>query len=104
MYYLVFQKKTNKGYRSIFDFNKNKIIFNYINIKNGNEEIIYDKDDLSNNSFLTHTNSFSSFKINKNNKCELFDISNNKNTNPINKKINYRTIKNIKNYKKILQI
>ena len=66
-----------------------------------NEEIISIKDDLSNISFHTHTNSFSSLKINKNNKCELLDISNNKNTNSINKKIKDRT--NIKNYKRIFQ-
>ena len=100
LYYLVFQKQTNKGYRSIFDLNKNNILYNYIDIANSNEEIISDKDDLSNNSFHTHTNSYSSFIINKNNKCELFDISNNKNTNSINRKINNRTIKNIKNYTK----
>ena len=100
LYYLVFQKQTNKGYRSIFDFNKNNIIYNYIDIAKSNEEIISDKDDLSNNSFHAHTNSFSSFKINKNNRYELFDISNNKSTNSINRKINYLTIKNIKNHTK----
>ena len=104
MYYLVFQKLANKGYRNIFDFNKNKVISNYIDITNINEEIISIKDDLSNNSFHTHNNSFSSFKINKNNKWELFDILSNKNINSINKRMNYRTIKNIKNYKKILQV
>ena len=100
LYYLVFQKQTNKGYRSIFDFNKNNIIYNYIDIAKSNEEIISDKDDLSNNSFHAHTNSFSSFIINKNNRYELFDISNNKSTNSINRKINYLTIKNIKNHTK----
>ena len=100
LYYLVFQKQAKKGYKSIFDFNKNNIIYNYIDITNSNNSIenISDRDDFSNYSSHTHTNSFSSFIQNKNNKFDFFDISNdNKNINIVNK---YLTIKNMKKQKK----
>ena len=103
LYYLVYQKKAHQGYQSFFNNNKNNIIFNYIDITNSNVENLLNKEDLSNNSFHAHTNSFSSFIVSTKNKLDLFDISNhNKNSNIINKNINHRTLKNIKNHWKMI--
>ena len=96
LYYLVLQKQLKKGYHSIFELNKNNLFLNYINITNSNEENNNDKEDISNHTPYIHTNSYSSF-INNRNKLDFFDISNNINTNIINKHMYYQTIKNFKN-------
>ena len=99
LYYLVLQKQLKKGYHNIFDLNKNNLFLNYINITNNSEEDINEKEDKQNLRKYTpyiHTNSYSSF-INNRNKLDIFDISNNINTNIINSCMNYQTIKNFKN-------
>ena len=102
LYHLVLERKIKKGYQSIYDWNKNNFLYNFINLTNNNEEFNSDKEDLSNYSSHTHTNSFSSFISNKN-KLSFSDILNTR--NKINNNIFYKTIRNSQsNNKNIINI
>ena len=99
LYYLVLQKKIKDGYQSISDLNKenkNRNIFKYIKLTNGNDNNISDKDELINYSH-THTNSFSSFILNRH-KFNYFDNSKNSNLNIV-KDVNSQTITSDKKHR-----
>ena len=100
LYYLVFQKQIKKGYQSIFNINKkdrnHKTIVKYINFANNSEDNNSEKDDLSNYSSHTHTNSFSSYLSYKN-KMDFLDNSNKRKPNIINQHKYSQTIRNTKN-------
>ena len=100
LYYLVLQKEIKNGYKSILNLNKNnknKYIIKYINLTNSSDDNNSDKekDDLSNYSSHTHTNSFSSLAL-KRNKIDYFDNSNIKNINLVKKYLYSKTIRNEK--------
>ena len=100
LYYLVLQKEIKNGYKNILNLdknNKNKYIIKYINLTNSSDDNNSDKekDDLSNYSSHTHTNSFSSLAL-KRNKIDYFDNSNIKNINLVKKYLYSKTIRNEK--------
>ena len=104
LYYLVFQKQIKKGYHSILDINKkNKTIYYYMNFTNKSEDNNSERDDLSNYSSHTHTNSFSSYLSYKN-KMDFFDNFNKKKSNIINQHKYSQTIRNSKNHRHIINI
>ena len=99
LYYLVFQKQIKKGYKSSFNLNKKRRFYNFANLTKSNEENNLDKDDLCKYSSHTHTNSFSTYRLAKN-KFDCFDTFNNRNTNTLNQKYYYQTLRSSKSNKK----
>ena len=101
LYYLVLQKKIKNGYQSILDLNKdnkNNKIIKFINLTNSNEDNISYKDLLINYTH-THTNSFSSFILNRH-KFDYFDNFKNDNISIVNKDVNSQTIRSDRSDKK----
>ena len=102
LYYLVFQKQIKKGYKSYLEIKRKKTInkiFNNVNITNDSEENHSEKDELSNYSSHTHTNSFSSYLSYKN-KMDFYNKNYNQMKTHLTKKHSYsRTIRNTKNHR-----